>query len=456
MSTAALMVGAGLLLFFLAAVSTRHRAPRERRLTWFEQAWFLSLATWPFVLSLVVAPLVWGSAALVSGATYTLLGYGPALALGVIILLPRLGAGARLNLPSGLVGGLALVLIPFSLSRADQLISAVIAIALLAVTVVRARRFVDISEFARLARYGMLALAACMFYMVQFNPLVILGPCREDKCGISGVSIASDFTGNGNIYGLVFALLLPLAGTGATFLSRIALIGGSLFVADVCVSRTSYIGLIVGIVGVLLFSRPTPIRAAGAWILLGGSVAGSLVPVIVDFQDADFRWRGILWRRAKQMIAESPLVGYGPFGWTSRGADQSFNPSYSPHNIWISAAIAGGALAVLVVVATLIVILVVLKGATRHAVVLFMATAIALGSLETTLDPLSTRLTPFVFLSLLFVCAMSSMRNGEIGPEPRVTHLGALPHSSSREKRDRVLRLNASLVARVSPSRSAG
>jgi exopolysaccharide production protein ExoQ len=371
-------------------------------------AWLISICGWPFVVILAVAPLLLGAARVGAGQQLVFLEYGPALILGVFAFLRRLSSTpSRVSLASLLLFCAAIALLPFS--DADPR-GALITLTLYLPTILVVPRRDPFTTLARAARLSIAAILVAMTYMVTVFPDMSLEPCREDKCGISGVGLVSTYSGNGNIYGIVLVLLLPLAIYGLRLNQTIALVISVCLVSDICLSRTADIGLAFVVIGAFVLAGGRQTRSASVIIgtLFLGSIVMSGLPFWSTYDGYAYSFRGMLWEKAINMLLSSPLLGSGPSAWTGLPTSGYFNPNYSPHNIWLGLLTWGGLFLVSAVISAFALVVFALGGLQRLCVLLYLTAVLVIGTFEAPILPLSLGILPFVWLVALWVS--SSLR----------------------------------------------
>jgi exopolysaccharide production protein ExoQ len=366
--------------------------------------WLVAICGWPFVVTLSVAPLLFGEARHGSGQDYVFLAYGPAVFLGAFIFSSRLfSKRANVFSPSSLLlFGTAIALLPFS--YADSRI-ALITLALYLPTILIASSPDPFVALATAARLAASAILVAMVYMVTYFPEMSLGPCRADKCGVAGVSLFSSYSGNGNIYGIALVLLLPLALYGMGIKRTILMVSSVSLVSDICLSRTADVALLFVVVGafVLVGGRQTTWARLITGTLLGGAFILSFLPFWSTYDGQAYSLRGMLWERAIQETHSSPLVGTGASGWTGLQPSGDFSPSYSPHNIWLGISTMGGLLLTCAVIAALILVVFLLQGSQRLYMLLFLTSVLAIGTFESPILPVSLGILPFAWLIPLWL-----------------------------------------------------
>lgn len=189
------------------------------------------------------------------------------------------------------------------------------------------------------------------FILILISQLIHLAggnstaPCRLDKC----IYFEYVYSGNGNGLGLrimFISLLICALGNslrlfifGLLLVPYLVFLGGrtSLYVYLVCFS-------LLLLTRIAAIGWRSPIRKAIVYI----SIAISLIPVFVRFDDVAFTFRGQLWNSAKKIVTENALIGRGPSYWVYTGGDLGFFANNGTHNIWLDSLVSGGILSALI------------------------------------------------------------------------------------------------------------
>jgi O-antigen ligase len=130
------------------------------------------------------------------------------------------------------------------------------------------------------------------------------------------------------------------------------------------------------------------------------SLGLSLLPLLMTFSDDAFTSRGVLWRSAKQLINDSPIIGNGQSYWTHQFSSQGFVANYGTHNIWLDNLVAFGFVGLSLFMFTLLSIR---RRRVNSELYVLLATVFILGTTESSFQlwKLSGGM-PFFLLILLF------------------------------------------------------
>ena len=228
-----------------------------------------------------------------------------------------------------------------------------------------------------------------------------LTPCRADKCLVFEYTF--NFGGSQNGFSISVALLgIALAFIQKNFRRRIYVLCLVIFLAILGGSRTAvYTVIIIGLV--LLFSTIFQNYALNRIlhkITFVGSLGLSLLPLFMTFSDDAFTSRGVLWRNAKQLINDSPIIGNGQSYWTHQFSSQGFVANYGTHNIWLDNLVSFGFVGLSLFMLTLLSIR---RKIVNSDLYLLLATVFILGSTESSFQlwKLSGGM-PFFLLILMF------------------------------------------------------
>jgi hypothetical protein len=212
---------------------------------------------------------------------------------------------------------------------------------------------------------------------------------------------------NANSLGMALALTLPftLALRGRV---RVAGIAATLAAILWTSSRTSITGAIVGLV-VFAVCRRSGRRISVLIVVLCGVVQVAL-PLAFRGQSGAFTNRGVIWDRSLDALTSAVWLGEGPNFYADQiqfGA-QLGRWAFHGHNEFITLSTTGGVLAAGSAAGVLIAITVRARGAdpfTRSIPYSFVATFLAVGWLETPLQPLeTTSLAAWFGMAALLCC----------------------------------------------------
>jgi exopolysaccharide production protein ExoQ len=364
----------------------------------FTVGWVVSLAAWPYMASFSVAPIIWSSPQ-AAGQFFPVLQYFPAAAFSVAALIRNLSNRTpRLDLAGVTLATLfPLGLVFIILAGNFQLINAIVAMAIFAGVLVRGDDLVTIDEIAAGCRYAMALLLISLTASALADRDSILGPCRIDKCdAFTNEVVTSTFAGNGNIIGIIAAVMIPFALYGVHRANFAFLAAGLILVELVAASRSALAGVAIAIVLIFVLNHmPRPAaRLPVALSVLAVAFVYSLFPLCFPYSGTDFSQRGYLWNRAKELFAEAPLLGHGPPFWQSQGSGAIFKANYSPHNGWLDITVALGITGVVVCLAAVVVQIFMSSDATKPYLVAYYATILPICAMESIYVPFFLGIAP--------------------------------------------------------------
>jgi len=207
-------------------------------------------------------------------------------------------------------------------------------------------------------------------------------PCRADKCLVIGYTF--DFRGSQNGFSISVALFgIALTFVQKSFKTRLYVLCVVIFLTILGGSRAAvYTVLIIGILQLLSISfRNYAINRMLHKITFMLSLGISVLPLFMDFSDDAFTSRGVLWRNAKQLIIDSPIIGNGQSYWTHQFSSQGFVANYGTHNIWLDNLVSFG----LVGLSLLIILLFsIMRKGVETELYLLLAAMFILGTIEST------------------------------------------------------------------------
>lgn len=424
-----LMLGATLLLCLgsVLAGDLRH----TRGADWFTIGWVASIAAWPLIVIYVLAPLLWGDPA-GAGPFFAVAQYLPAVGFSAASTMRAARSGnPQVHLPAALLATLFPLALVFQATGGGQLTNTVMAMAIFGGTIVRAPKAVTVETLALASRLSMVLLVGTTTVFALTQPGTILGDCRADKCGFAGEALNSAFAGNGNLIGLATAVLVPFALHKVPLPSFGLILAATVLVAEVSVSRTAYGGIAVAVAATLAISYGPGrwFRGVIAACALTVALVLSLFPLYASYNPTDYSLRGYLWDRAKELVAESPLVGHGPNFWESLGKNALFDANYSPHNGWLDIAVALGAVGVATVVAAAVVHVRSTAPTARIVLVLYFSTILAITSFESLYIPYYLGIAPFAAILPLVLYSPASTMGNMAAPPHQKTPTGSHPLS---------------------------
>ena len=228
-----------------------------------------------------------------------------------------------------------------------------------------------------------LAIASGALAAFQFELASV--PCR-DQCVLG--SALTGVLPNENLLGTTLLAVLPFAYLGFRDPARIWLV---LYLAGMAFATGSRLAMVVSIILVAALlvvrprldaDRPTPLRTAGAGLLLAATVLASVYIVLHDWGTSEsLTDRPGLWSVASEYIHESPLFGYGPDRWHTLYTETGEIPQaavHSTHNQWVDVLFNAGWVGAAVLVG-MMVAMVCSAGRARPAVLIVLAMVFMIG-----------------------------------------------------------------------------
>ncbi len=174
--------------------------------------------------------------------------------------------------------------------------------------------------------------AIAMATLVLLLPDTAIGHCRVDKCGTMAATFVDP--GVGNSLGMrlvVIAIFLPWPSFAKSLLAMSGMLGILLLLG----SRSSLYALVI--LFIFIASRRLsrlPHRFVYVLTLLA-TLTGSLYTAFSSLDPSSYTGRAILWYHARDLIAASPLFGYGPSFWVRQAITSNLDANYSVHNVWL-------------------------------------------------------------------------------------------------------------------------
>ncbi len=374
------------------------------------------LAAWPLLWTFLLGPLLIGNP---PSPLFPLLWFAPALCWSVTMLAHNVNTrGFVVDPPVVLIASQSLLTLLFVIwepKNSSEILRWLFGAILLLMVVIKERRVT--AHAVAVGCRASLALVACVVLAtVLVNPAAVAA-CRMDKCDAAGRVLTSPFAGNGNILGLSVAMLLPFALLGRSAGRSFALVSSVLAVGELAGSRSAFIGVGVVVVlhAALRFARGrarSTVLAAG----LLGSLALSLAPALLSYDDQAFSFRGELWNDAKALIHDRPILGGGPTTWEKFGETSIIDANYSPHNAWLDMTVSVGLLGVAIIVCAMALKVYLLSGPEREAVVVYLCGLLGASTLESLFVPYFLGIAPFVAIIPLLIGPGSRVIGGSSAP----------------------------------------
>lgn len=389
----------GAVLAVLASFGTL-RKTRGWRTTAF---WLVpAAAVWPsfaLIAASIVPPL---RAALESDGVRTVVFFAPVLMLSVVLVARagltsrRLGASAAVLSAMVAVATLSAALIGQSWAQGAAALLVLLGCGAAGRTVLP-----QLSDGILVSVVSLCALLGA--YGLLLPQVAVRTDCQDNysKCELLGGFVSVGQGSGSNAFAITLAMLGAFAvvrmrawpaaaltvAIGASALASGARLAAACAVAGGCIA--------------LIAKMP---RRGGvcALVFAIGSALGSLAFAVIPFVPSAFTDRGTLWMRARRLVAESPLFGHGLSFWV-RDATTQPRPSgsYSPHNMWLDIAVAGGVAAVVCVAGALALGLYLVRGEARTAALTFAAVIFIVGCVESTFMPFRLNPVPAGMIALV-------------------------------------------------------
>ena len=373
-----------------------------------ESLWFHSSLTWPVTVKAALGSFIFAADA-DSGTSYVLVTYGPALLMSLVMLAVRARRDAKLFIPGVWVFiGVALS-VPFTLFAGTGF-TGVLPIILILPALFRRGTPIPLQAWFRAARWSLLWILVAVSATSFAAPENVIGPCRLDKCSAFGEVLTSPITNNGNFIGVAIAILLPLALLGLRMFPLILTSIVSLAMVEASGSRSAALAAWVVVTVVVVASRNWGRNRWIAWVALFGALAASIVTAVGSFPREFATFRGGLWERAQELFLASPTLGYGPTYWSRQPLELSLTANYSPHNIWLEFAVAGGLVWIFCIASAGVTLIIHTEKNERYALVMMLLSVLALGALEAPIQPGKFGLAPFAHMLPLIIGASLAYR----------------------------------------------
>jgi hypothetical protein len=381
----------------LAIAGQRSMVRREDALT---LAWVFLIAAWPFIAIYFVNPLIWATAA-EAGVFNPALQYLPAALCSFVVAFLGLRADrVEVSLPAAMIGSLYLfVAVAMWFAGFPQVFHFIMAATLFAAVLLK-RGLTKIETLSVAAQLSLVALLVAIAFSALINSDRVLEGCRVDKCVFLPVVFTSPFAGNGNVLGMVTALLVPFACATLPLSRSILLIGGVAAVQVVAVSRTAMFAFaVVGLALVLIkMSASLLWRLRFAYVAFGVGLCASCYPLFVTFSGGSFSLRGYVWEAGREAIRQAPVFGHGPSYWHLLAENALFEPNYSPHNGWYDLVVAVGLWGVVVIAAAVAVQLYSTRKEDLPYLITYYALVLAIDMFESVYVPYNFVIIPFAAL----------------------------------------------------------
>lgn len=389
-----LMISAALVLCSVGVLP----GSRVRDLSRYERfiaCYVLLVVAWPLAWTYLAGPLLWSEVTDFNPALW----FFPALAAASGYFIHTLiAARAQLDIAALLqfsLIGVSAVLVAFDGLEFDDLVHVGSAAVLLLPTLVKPVP-IRMAAIAVGCRISVLLIIASVWIAVIFNSAVTLEACRADKCSIAGQVVTSPFSENGNLLGLSLALLLPFVIYERSSYRAVSLVIGMALCADLAGSRTAEAGIVLAVVlATAVWAWPSARRS----ILIAGLAAGLLlsrIPAVIPFNDEQFTFRAILWNEGRQLFAQNPIFGSGPFAWTTFGESSvRHDANYSPHNGWLDVVVSIGLSGLVVMLIAIALKVLTCRHADADVLLLYFAILLTLSTLESVYVPYSFGIVPF-------------------------------------------------------------
>jgi hypothetical protein len=367
-----------------------------------ERLWFHSTITWPVVVKAAFGPFVFGSGANSTGTSFTLVTYGPAIIMAIVLALIRLARpGATPFLPAIVYGFVALLGVPY-LFEGGTLLN-VIPVVLVLPLMIHSEARILLSSWFREARFGLLSIAAALALTGLISRGTLIGDCRADKCTVFGDVLISPLTNNGNFAGISMVIVFAIACFGMKPIPTLILAVSVVSLVDLSGSRSADIAALTTAVISIAVSFRAESRSVLVTLAFLGGLLGSLTTALVAFPQTFATDRGALWIQARRLITDNPFVGWGPNYWTTQVNDGYFIANYSPHNFWLEIAVSGGAVSLVALIVAGVLLLRSPVPSIRFAVMLPVAVLLIVGMLEAPVQPGNVALAPFAPLIPLMI-----------------------------------------------------
>lgn len=285
-----------------------------------------------------------------SGFTSYVARFGPMFVVGLVLAIKAL-ADRDFCVP---VSSLLLVLpilysLAFCLDGGSLAAPSLSLVGLLPALVVPKHRW-RLNDFLLGVRESLMAALALFSILALLWPK-FFGPCRSDKCSLWDVQIGS--AGSANALGVALAATAVVACIGLRPRATVAVCFLALAIIDLTCSRSALFVIGAGIASAVVPISAGRIGDVYRRLIL---VATGLLVLIIPFLNwgpEELTERPILWDRAKLLIADNPVFGYGTSFWVRQGRTNELAANYSTHNLGLETLVSFGALGLLLTVAAI-------------------------------------------------------------------------------------------------------
>lgn len=256
---------------------------------------------------------------------------------------------------------------------------------------------------------------AANLILVLAQPSQSFGACRSDKCGIFGFNFTPGGMQSNNLT-LTLGLLLAASLVGLPSKQKVMCFVSSAILVDLAGGRTGLLTLVVSSATVVLVDGPRHpvLRKRLSLLAVLAAFLASWLPVAVQVGNDFATRRGSLWNLAKELASDSPLLGYGPSFWVRQASTSTVVANYSAHNLWLELMVAGGAVAVLTLIAGGIWAMRTSDASVAPLLMVLASALLAGGIFEATIMPYRLTLIPGVFIAFLLLCSCRL----KVVPEP--------------------------------------
>ncbi len=204
---------------------------------------------------------------------------------------------------------------------------------------------------------AIVAIAGAIFTALPFaiHPDSVWEACRIDKCIPTLPSALRGQFVLANTAGLYFCLTTFAALSIRHVALRRAILTIAAFATVLSGSRTALFALCFAAASPFIADRMLGVRT-GRRLLLGVGLIATTVPALMEFPDSFLTYRGLLWKVAREALANgSGLAPVEQFSRWIPSLQAQLRAAPNPHNLWLTVAwtagISGVILAVVFIVA---------------------------------------------------------------------------------------------------------